>query len=173
MYVSRQFLDFGGVFHVPVRYRVPRPTHGWSGRDRNKKKGIIWEDGDWVSAGTLIVRQRGLNYFPGLNVSTKTNCCFCSTTLYYCASPRMADHSVSTLRRFQSDSNKRPKESDDFINKIFRTSRQQEADSCRLSNGQFPFFNECDNTSTLIIIVLLYEELKFHNLSTTINSRVY
>ncbi|XP_071546092.1 large ribosomal subunit protein bL27m [Panulirus ornatus] len=38
------------------------------GRARGKHRGIKKRDGVWVSQGTILVRQLGLNYHPGLNV---------------------------------------------------------------------------------------------------------
>ncbi|KAG7155021.1 39S ribosomal protein L27, mitochondrial-like [Homarus americanus] len=38
------------------------------GRARGKRRGIKKADGLWVSQGTILVRQLGLDYLPGLNV---------------------------------------------------------------------------------------------------------
>ena len=40
-----------------------------NGRDSNSKRlGVKNHDGQYVSAGSIIVRQRGTKYHPGLNV---------------------------------------------------------------------------------------------------------
>jgi large subunit ribosomal protein L27 len=38
-----------------------------------KFRGLKRQEGDWVSAGTMIVTQRTLNYMPGLNVGLGKN----------------------------------------------------------------------------------------------------
>ncbi|KAK4296640.1 hypothetical protein Pmani_030878 [Petrolisthes manimaculis] len=43
------------------------------GRTRGKHRGILKIDGDYVTEGTLLVRQLGLDYLPGLNVGIGRN----------------------------------------------------------------------------------------------------
>ncbi|XP_037776277.1 50S ribosomal protein L27-like [Penaeus monodon] len=43
-------------------------TKNPKGRPKGKHRGIKKVDGHWVSSGTIIVRQLGLDYHPGLNV---------------------------------------------------------------------------------------------------------
>lgn len=39
------------------------------GRARGKARGAKRVDGDWVTQGSILVRQLGLDFLPGLNVS--------------------------------------------------------------------------------------------------------
>lgn len=40
-----------------------------SSRSKGKFRGIKKVDGEWVTQGTILVRQLGLDFLPGLNVS--------------------------------------------------------------------------------------------------------
>ncbi|KAK7079060.1 60S ribosomal protein L27, mitochondrial [Halocaridina rubra] len=71
---SLPVLANGGVsssFLTVVRY-ASKKAGGSSknppGRPRGKHRGIKKLDSTWVTRGTILVRQRGLEYHPGLNV---------------------------------------------------------------------------------------------------------
>lgn len=69
------FLSFSGNYGVlfASTRNASKKSGGSSrnakGRARGKSRGIKREDGDWVTQGTILVRQLGLDFLPGLNVS--------------------------------------------------------------------------------------------------------
>ncbi|KAL7630849.1 UNVERIFIED_CONTAM: hypothetical protein RMT77_001188 [Armadillidium vulgare] len=58
-----------------VRWKAPKFSKlvGTLGVRRSRIMGVMIDDGEWVSAGTILVKQYGVQFFPGLNVGMARN----------------------------------------------------------------------------------------------------
>lgn len=65
------FLNNYGVWLASTRNASKKAggsSRNAKGRPRGKSRGLKKEDGDWVTQGSILVRQLGLEFLPGLNV---------------------------------------------------------------------------------------------------------